>query len=471
MDDRARRHADRLRALGQHHVLAFWDDLNPDQREALLDDLDRVPYPLIERVRDAGIASLEPAIPDLTSLSPVEARDIWEDRPEVQRAAGIGVEALRAGHVAAVTVAGGQGSRLGYDGPKGAFPVGPVSGHSFYRIIAEGVIGASRRYETTIPWYVMTSDATHEATEAYFRDHDAFGLRPGQLRLFRQGSMPALSPEGRILLADRHRLALSPDGHGGLLSALSVSGCLDRMAEEGTRHLSVFQVDNPMVRWFHPAFVGWHVSRGADISCKSLSKREDKEGLGNFCRRGRETLCIEYSDFPDSHATARNPDGSRKYDTGNLSIYVMRVGFLERLASSGAELPIHLARKKVAHVDPATGGRVEPAEPNAIKMERFIFDVLPHADTVEIVKTRREEEFGPVKVLEGKDSVQTCQAALVQRACRWLEAAGVQVPRAPDGTCDATVEISPLRAQGAEDLVDSGDLPERVAPGQLLYIS
>ena len=461
---------ERLCTIGQDHVLAFWDQLDETCRGALLDDLEAVPYELLARVRGGGVAALEPEVPELGRLSPVRVVDPEAGGLELEHARELGVQALRVGQVAAVTVAGGQGSRLGFDGPKGTYPIGPISGHSFFQILADAVLGAGQKYGAPIPWYVMTSDATHSATEAYFHDNNEFGLAPGQLRLFRQGAWPALSMDGKMLLSEKHRLALSPDGHGGLVDALARSGSLARMCREGTLHLSVFQVDNPLVRWFDPMFLGLHVLRGSDISCKAISKRDDHEGLGNFCLQDGKTRCIEYSDFPDAHACAKNPDGSRRFDAGNLSIYVMGVDFLDRLVRTRAGLPIHLARKKVPYLDQATGKRIEPVEPNAIKMEKFVFDVLPHARHVSIVKTRREEEFGPVKTLRGQDSVESCRGAMVQRACRWLAQAGVEVPVGRDGTFDAWLELS-SRVQTPEDLAGREDLPRRVSPGQRLYFS
>jgi UDP-N-acetylglucosamine/UDP-N-acetylgalactosamine diphosphorylase len=187
------------------------------------------------------------------------------------------------------------------------------------------------------------------------------------------------------------------------------------MQEEGTRHLSVFQVDNPLVRWIDPTFLGLHAAGNADVSCKAIGKRDDQEGLGNLCVHRGRTMCIEYSDFPAEYASARNTDGTRRFDAGNISIYVVAVTFLARLVRDGVRLPIHLARKKIPVFEPGHGVR-EPTEPNAYKMERFLFDVLLHARRVVVVRTRREEEFAAAKTLTGPDSVETCRQALARRS-------------------------------------------------------
>lgn len=409
---RERFHRERLQAIGQDHVLAHWDALTETERAELLSCMDRIPYDALERVHEAGVEALAPQVPPVHALTPVKPVDLTGPDPELRRACETGQRALRAGHVGAVTLAGGQGTRLGFSGPKGTYPIEADTGRSFFHILGEAVREESRRAGRPIAWYVMTSDATHEETLRFFELHGHFGLDVGQVRLFRQGCLPSIGLDGHLLLADKQRLAMSPDGHGGLLEALGASGQLERMGAEGTKYLSVFQVDNPLVRWFDTTFLGLHVLHNVEVSCKVIGKREDGEGLGNICIHEGRTICLEYSDFPKEHASARNADGTRRFDAGNISIYVMGVEFLAELADRGVVLPVHLARKKVVALDPSTGSRVEPEEPNGYKMERFVFDVLPLARGVLVARTRREEEFSPVKTLTGPDSVESCRRAM-----------------------------------------------------------
>jgi UDP-N-acetylglucosamine/UDP-N-acetylgalactosamine diphosphorylase len=414
--NRERFHRERLRVLGQDHVLAYWDVLDETERAELIACMDRIPYDALERVREAGVEALAPRVPPPDALTPVEPVDLTGPDPELRRAREAGRRELRAGRVAAITLAGGQGTRLGFSGPKGTYPIEADTGRSFFHILGEAVREESRRAGRAIAWYVMTSDATHEETQSFFDRHEHFGLDVGQVRLFRQGSLPSLGLGGRLMLADEHRLAMSPDGHGGLLEALEASGQLERMGAEGTKYLSVFQVDNPLVRWFDPTFLGLHVLHKVEVSCKVIGKREDGEGLGNVCVHEGRTVCVEYSDFPREHASARNADGTRRFDAGNISIYVIGVDFLASLVDRGVRLPVHLARKKVVALDPSTGRREEPEEPNGYKMERFVFDLLPLARSVLVAKTRREAEFSPVKTLTGPDSVESCRRALARIA-------------------------------------------------------
>lgn len=438
-------------AIGQGHVFRFWTHCTDAERCALLDDLDAID---IDELR-AGLEMLaSPSLGgsvDASAVSVVEPMALARlPRNGAEREGG--ESALARGAVAAVTVAGGQGTRLGFDGPKGLLPVGPVSGACLFQVFADAIARSAWRYGVLIPWYIMTSDATDDATRAAFREQAYFGLEPGQVRIFKQGRMPVLSPDGRMLMADRHRVAMSPDGHGGLVAGLLRCGGLGQMRAEGVEYLSVFQVDNPLVRCVDPVFIGAHVSAGAEISCKVVKKRDDGEGLGNLCMDSGRVRCIEYSDLPDSLASLRNAGGARLFDAGGISVYVMSVAFAERVAN--AKLPWHTARKRVPYVDVDTGARVCPASPNGIKLERFLFDVLPLAGPGRalVCETERAEEFSAVKNAEGADSPATCRRDMIARAAAWLERCGVSVPRGRDGQPDAVLEISPRFADSAEDL-------------------
>lgn len=464
--ERLERIVPRLEAAHQSHLIGFWPTLGARSRELLLDDLEAIALESVPELVArcvAGDGTL--ALPSPDDLEPVIPERLAEAGPAALDA---GEEELARGAVAAVTVAGGQATRLGFDGPKGIFPVGPVTGRGSFHLFAEQLHAAGKRYGHAMPWYVMTSASNHCATVAWFEAHGLLGLARDQVRFFVQGRMPCFGLDGRILLAERGRVAFAPDGHGGIFGALERSGMLRDMSERAVRHLSCFQVDNPLVRCLDPHFIGMHALARAELSSKSLAKAHDREGLGTFCRHRGRLMVVEYSDLPESMATARGADGHRRYDAGSISVYVIERGFAERMAR--VQLPWHRARKRVTHVDCATGERAVPTEPNAVKLERFLFDAAPQAQGWLVVETSRDEEFAPVKNLTGADSVQTSRAALVRRACRWLREAGVEVPVGDDGEPAAVVEISARVAQEARGL--RGSVPEglRIAPGSCVYV-
>ena len=249
------------------------------------------------------------------------------------------------------------------------------------------------------------------------------------MRLVVQGTLPAVDREsGQILLDAPDRIALSPDGHGGLLSALRASGALDEMAARGIRTIFTFQVDNPMARVCNPELLGHHALAEADMASVVVRKVGPEEKMGVIARVDGRTGVVEYSDLPDALAAERDPEGELVYWAGSIAVHCIQVAFARRLTEGGLRLPFHRALKKVPYVDDA-GRRVEPDEPNAVKFETFLFDALPSRRRTVTVEAAREEEFSPIKNAEGADSPATARRDLNRLYARWLEAAGVAVPR------------------------------------------
>lgn len=471
----------RLESVGQGHVLRFWETLTDLQRSALLDqvamiDVEGLPA-LVERyVRAKPVFSL-PAGVKPAPYYPFDPGS--RVRPyDAAGARAAGESLLRAGKVAAFVVAGGQGTRLGYDGPKGCYPCTPVTRAPLFEVFAQQLLAAGRRYGKPIPWYVMTSPLNHQATVAFFRRHESFGLDPANVKFFQQGVMPSFDlVTGRLLMASRHEIATNPDGHGGSLKALAVSGALGDMKSRGVEHVSYFQVDNPLVRIIDPVFLGLHASApdsSGQMSSKMIPKAYAGEKLGVFCAvpgpHGPRVEVIEYSDLPPALAEERLPDGSLRFNAGSIAIHAIGVSFIERLNHDPAfSLPYHRAEKKVPCIDPETGEAVEPSAPNGVKLERFVFDALAFCDRSVVYETSREEEFAPIKNATGVDSPESSQKLQTARAARWLEAAGVRVPRKASGEPDCVIELSPLTASSPEDL-QGRSLPAKIEPGASLTL-
>ncbi len=435
---------DRLRRHGQEHVLAFWDRLDDAQRRELVGQLQALDFEQLGRLYAQRHEAH--AAPASERIEPVPCVPFGAaDDPQRRR---LGEELLRRGAVAALVVAGGQGTRLGFEHPKGMYAVGPVSKKSLFQVFAEKVLALGRRYGKPVPLLVMTSHATDEETRAYFRVKEYFGLGEGGVFFFRQGTMPALDlATGRLLLETPGSLFLSPDGHGGTLTALASSGLLHEMKTRGIEHVFYFQVDNPLVKIADPAFLGHHVAAGAEVSSKVIAKRGPKEKVGVFAKVDGRCAIVEYSDLPDALAHATDEAGRLRLWAGNPAIHLFSVEFLEWMTRDPERLPFHVARKKVPHID-AQGRPVEPAAENALKFERFIFDVLPAADRWVLVETTRAEEFAPLKNATGDDSPATVEQALVALAGDWVKKAGGTV--APG----SKVEISPLFALDAAEFAE-----------------
>jgi UDP-N-acetylglucosamine/UDP-N-acetylgalactosamine diphosphorylase len=467
--------AERLAHYGQEHLIARWEQLDAAGRGRMLAELKALDPALIARlvgtlVQHDATTSLDPS-----SVRPVEVRRLPRtdgERAERRRAAELGEAMLRAGEVGVVIVAGGQGTRLGFDGPKGTYPIGPVSAASLFQVLAEKVVALGRRYGKVLPLYVMTSRDNHEATAQFFAEHDQFGLE--HLRLFQQGTLPAVDREtGRILMAAPDRIALSPDGHGGTIQALAARpddgrlSCLEEMRERGVRTLYYAQVDNPLVKVAEPAFLGYHRGADADVSFKVVEKLLPEEKVGVVVEVDGRPQVIEYSDLPPELASRRVADGTLELWAGSIAIHVFERAFLERLATQDVHLPYHRAVKKVSQVD-EHGQTVHPDLPNAVKFESFIFDALPMAERYAVVETDRRVEFEPLKNATGTDSPATVRQRMSDLFAGWLEGAGAQVPRRSDGTVPFGIEISPLFALDAAELKNK--VPKGLAVEGPLYL-
>jgi len=457
----------------QSHVLRFFDELSESQQSALLEQIARIDFDQLEE----WIATYVRRVPKIRPTGKITPPEIAPAKPatdaqaEQYRAARRrGEELLAGGKVAAFVVAGGQGTRLGYEGPKGCLEATPVAHKPLFQLFAEQILAAGRRSGVAIPWYIMTSPANDVATRAYFRQQKYFGLRKEDVFFCVQGTMPVIGFEGKLLLAEKGQLAVSPNGHGGCLMALAESGALEDMARRGVELISYFQVDNPLVHAIDPLFLGLHDINQAEMSAKALPKRDPFERLGNFCVVDGKVTVIEYSDMPEDLATATTPDGRLKFGAGSIAIHILSRRFVERLTASGRPpLPFHRAEKKVPYVD-EFGRPIKPESPNAVKLEMFVFDAMPLAERTVILETIRSEEFSPIKNAEGEDSLVSSLHDQVRRAAAWLEKAGVSVPRDADGQVAAAIEISPLFADSAEELKAKIDPNLEIAPGQSLYL-
>ena len=434
---------------GQPQVFAFYDHLNDAQRAQLIEQAREIDLTELAQLNRTLVAGENGATFDYSTLTPAPFELLPQhggDAQKWQSARASGEDALRAGRVAAFTVAGGQGTRLGYDGPKGTFAVTPVAGHSLFQVFAEKLRAAGARYGKPLHWFIMTSQQNHAQTEAFFRQHDCFGLSENHVHLFLQGRMPAVDFDGKILLSAPDEIALSANGHGGSLRALDRSGALDLMEREGIDVISYFQVDNPLVHVIDAAFIGFHIQADSEMSSRALPKAYPSEKVGHFCldAHGR-LMVVEYSDLPTAMQEERDENGNLRFVAGSIAIHLLDREFVRRMASGEGKLPFHRADKKIPTVD-AQGNAIKPDKPNGIKFELFVFDALPFAQNPVVIETSREDEFSPVKNAEGTDSPQTCRDDQVRQFTRWAKAAGAAIETDDTGLPSFSFEVAPLFA-------------------------
>jgi UDP-N-acetylglucosamine/UDP-N-acetylgalactosamine diphosphorylase len=465
-----------FQAAGQGQVFAFWDSLDARERAGLAGQAGEIDLAEIDRLyRSLVLKSGGGPVHDFAGLTPAPCERLPENGGEAAAWAEARLEgeaALRAGHVAAFTVAGGQGTRLGYDGPKGTFAVTPLKAKSLFQVFAEKIKAVGLRYGRPLHWFIMTSHANHEQTEGFFADHRHFGLDKGRVHFFRQGRMPAVDFNGRILLESPSSLALSPDGHGGSLRALHRSGALDLMQSEGIDTISYFQVDNPLVRCLDPAFIGFHLAAKSEMSSKMIPKAYPEEKVGHFCSQAGKVIVVEYSDMPLALQRETLPGGALRFSAGSIAIHVIDREFARRMATGGGgvALPFHRADKKIATID-AAGRPVKPAQANGVKFEMFVFDALPFARNSIVIETARADDFSPVKNAEGVDSPLTARDDQLRQWVRWLRTAGVSIEADASGRPKCCIEVSPLFGFDAASFAERWhSLPVKPAVTDGLYL-
>lgn len=418
-------------------ILRRLELLPPAARARLESQVRAVDWGLMERLRrGAGLA--ESSMARVAPVPYVRHAERGKDPAFSARAQA----SLKKGGIGFVLFAGGQASRLGWDGPKGTFPIGPVSDRSLFRILCEKLARAGRRFGVTPFLAVTTSEATDGAIREAFAREGCYGLPAGRVDFVCQASLPALDERGAVLLETPERIFTSPDGHGGAAVALESSGLLERWETAGVTAVSTFQVDNPLLRLLDLDFLGRLREGGPPIVTKIVLKSDPGERVGVVASRGGRPAIVEYSELSAEEAARRDPDGHLTYRLGSIGVHAFELRFLRR--ELRGNLPFHRAIRPVPCVDEA--GR--PTRVNGQKFERFLFDLFPCAPAVTVVECLREREFAPLKNAEGDDSPDSVRAAMRSEYLRWHIEAGRTPPAGP-------IEFSPLEVDGPEDLVQS----------------
>ena len=458
----------RLDAYCQGHVLRFWDRLDKTRKTALLEQVSEIDFPLVTRLTDQWIRS-KPAPETFKHIVPIPVIPKADlSRPDAREAWDAGEEALHQGRVGLFLVAGGQGTRLGFPGPKGAYPIGPVSRRSLFAFHAEKILNIQRRYWCVLPWYIMVSDANAVATETFFREHDHFGLNPKDVFFLRQRMVPCVDEQGRFILETPYRLAMNPNGHGGCLPAMVENGVIENARSRGIDTLSYFQVDNWAVKVADPFFIGYHLLRHAEMSSKNHRKNEPREAVGVHCLCDGGYRVIEYTEldlYPQLLET--DEEGRVRHYAGNPAIHILSVDFVSRIHDRYESFPWHCAHKRIPYVND-DGILVEPRKPNGYKFETFVFDALRFIRHEPVaLEIGRPGEYTPIKSFDGPNSVKRAWETMREYWAEWFQAAGHRVPRDDRGNVAVQIEVSPQFALSKQEFLtktngwswpDTGDL-------------
>ncbi len=445
----------------QSHVLKHWEKLDSAAQQKLADQILAFDFDQLARLfRQQDTGTHWDELAEKASVPPAITLADFADAASHDAAWQAGADLLRQGKVGMIITAGGQGSRLGFDHPKGMFPIGPVSDVTLFQIFFEKVMARANQFGSVVPIYIMTSPPTHDETIVFLKEQNWFGMNPEDVQVFCQGVMPAVDHNGKILLSEVGEVFVSPDGHGGALLALEKSGALADMQQRGVEHVFYGQIDNPLVQVCAPALLGYHANSGSEMTSQVVRKSDPLQKVGNVITVDGVVQIIEYSDLSEQYARETTADGSLKLWAGSIAVHIFKTEFFQRMSDTTDSMPFHRAHKKVAFIDDS-GQRVEPETNNAIKFEKFIFDLLPAANHAIICEVDPADGFCAVKnappaAAETPDHVKQAISAL---HTRWFNEAHVQVA---DGVI---VEISPLFAPDAKALKEKIDAdPALAAP-------
>ncbi|KAI9043525.1 UDP-N-acetylglucosamine diphosphorylase [Aspergillus affinis] len=449
---------------GQGHLFSFVGELQPAEKTQLFHQLNNFNPTRINELADKalnpaksqeGPVSLEP-LPDVATASILDS-----DPKDIQQWYDEGLQLVAGNKVAVVLMAGGQGTRLGSSAPKGCFNIELPSQKSLFQIQAERIAKLQQLAqkvsgkEAVIPWYVMTSGPTRKPTEEFFQKNNYFGLSSSNVVIFEQGVLPCISNEGKILMESKSKVAVAPDGNGGIYQALLTSGVREDMRKRGIQHIHTYCVDNCLVKVADPVFIGFAASKDVDIATKVVRKRNSTESVGLILQKNGKPDVVEYSEIDQETAEAKDPKQPDvlKFRAANIVNHYYSFRFFDSIETWAHKLPHHVARKKIPCILAETGEAFKPEKPNGVKLEQFVFDVFPLTplDKFASIEVRREDEFSPLKNAKGtgEDDQDTSKRDIMKQGQRWIEQAGGVVVTEDESV---GVEVSPLISYGGEGL-------------------
>ena len=391
-----------LKKYGQEHLLNFYETLDERKQDQLLEQIENIDFELINSIYNK---TKDGNKNDDADIKPIDYIDKYKLNGDYKYYEEIGEKSIKAGKLAVVTMAGGQGTRLGHDGPKGTYDIGLESHKSLFELLCDYIKEQSNKYNVQIPWFIMTSKENNQATIDFFKQNKFFGYEKN-IYFFVQGELPMIDTEGKILIGEDYLIKEAADGHGGVYESLVKSGMVEKMKQLGIEWVFIGGVDNCLVKMVDPVLMGLAIDKGVTAAGKSVVKANPHEKVGAFCRKNGKPSVVEYSEITDEMAEATDENGELLFGESHILCNLFSISAIERMGSN--PLPYHSAFKKATYID-KEGNKVVPTSPNAYKFEAFLFDAFGEVDDMAILRVKREEEFAPVKNAEGVDSPETAR--------------------------------------------------------------
>lgn len=394
-----------LKVYNQEHVINLLEKLKGNKKEELIEQLIKIDFHQIKELYDNTKKEIEIKENKIEEISYLDKAKLkYEQREEFDT---LGEDIIRKGQYAVVTMAGGQGTRLGYPGPKGTFKLDVYGkGKYLFEILAENLKEANKKYDTTIPWYIMTSKENNDETEAFLKKNNYFGYDEENVMLFMQGELPLVDTEGKLLIGKDMKIKEASDGNGGVFSSLRATGMLANMKERNIKWIFIGGVDNALLKMADVTLLGMAIKKEVQIASKSVVKANPQERVGVFCKMNGHPKVIEYSELPEKMAEEVDSSGELKYGESHIMCNLFTIDAIEKVSKE--PLMYHSAFKKNSYID-EEGKEIIPEEPNSYKFESFIFDAFEFFDDIAILRGKREDDFAPVKNKDGVDSPKTAK--------------------------------------------------------------
>lgn len=438
----------RLINFNQEHILKHLDLVSNTEKQALFRDIEQIDLAQLANLYESYrlMHKVEKRKKFFQEVDTLSFNQTQTSEKQKRRLYSLGEDYLREGRVSIFLVAGGQGTRLGFQGPKGCYPISPVKTKSLFQLFAESIRALQHRYGNPLQWYIMTSQENNLETCNFFKQNNFFGLTKETVHFLIQRQIPSLNLEGKLIISQGKRIFKNPNGHGGSIFALHDSRALQEMAQRGIDEIFYFQVDNPLAKIADPLFIGAHVEQQAEMSTKAVKKVDPAEKVGLVGEIDGRLGCIEYSELSQKEAQERRKNGELRFNSANIAIHMLNREFVEKLNTrDNFRLPYHFAVKSIECLE-VDGNRIIPKKIDGIKFEMFIFDALRFAERSVTLQVSREEEFSPIKNKTGVDSPETARKAMIKLFTRWLKSSN-KISSIPDGL---VIEISPLYALDEE---------------------